>query len=441
MSSRNAFGGFFGGINTNLVSGTVYNLNNNTAFSPLGTPGIPIITTVVNNTSNPDPTGATVTLSAPEYAGLTPITTYTVYYSRSSSVWNNFAQSVSSATTSATFSLPASTELTLGVTPWKFTAVANNAFGAGQVYPGGITTTNFQSTYQQPVFQGRMMVAGGWSGTYSTQVQWNLITTGGSWGNFGALTSGRFALTGCSSTTRAVACGGNTGSRVATMDFGTFATTGNFTSFGSLTAATDYPGAASNTTFGLIGGGFTTASTNKIDVITIASAGNATSYGTMSYTAWGVSGVMSTTRAVFGGGSTTNAMSFCSFASSGSSSSFGTLTVSRGRMGAASNSTRGVWSCGNTGSAGSTTVDYITIASAGNAIAWGSSAATATFNQANSGTASPTWGYFCGGEPSNYTSSLYVNLANTSGYSSGGSLTTSSAAGAGMADSHGGLYA
>ena len=60
---------------------------------------------------------------------------------------------------------------------------------------------------------------------------------------------------------------------------------------------------------------------------------------------------------------------YVTIATFGNAIEFGDLTVTRGRAGGASNSIRGVWAGGyqNPGSVSQNTIDYITLATAGNA--------------------------------------------------------------------------
>ena len=69
-------------------------------------------------------------------------------------------------------------------------------------------------------------------------------------------------------------------------------------------------------------------------------------------------------------------MEFVSFGSLGNSADFGDLTVARENLSADGNSTRGIFGSGATSPGRSDVIDYITMASAGNAIDFGNLAAT-----------------------------------------------------------------
>jgi hypothetical protein len=78
-------------------------------------------------------------------------------------------------------------------------------------------------------------------------------------------------------------------------------------------------------------------------------------------------------RGVFGGGASpgnTNVIDYITIATTGNASDFGDLTVSRHRLAACSSSTRGVFG-GGYGPTFSNVLDYITIASVGNATDFG----------------------------------------------------------------------
>ena len=78
-------------------------------------------------------------------------------------------------------------------------------------------------------------------------------------------------------------------------------------------------------------------------------------------------------RGVFGGGYATAAtavMDYITIATTGNATNFGNLTVARGYLAGVSSGTRGVFGGGTTGS-NSAVMDYITIATTGNAVNFG----------------------------------------------------------------------
>jgi len=112
-------------------------------------------------------------------------------------------------------------------------------------------------------------------------------------------------------------------------------------------------------------------------------------------------------RAVFGGGSN-NVMDFLNIASAGNATDFGNLSASDRFGGGTSSLTRGVFAHGNN----SNVIEYITIATAGDATDFGDSAVT--FANGIGSCSSPTRGVFGGGYQGAYTNTLnYITIANT----------------------------
>src|SRR3990170_7845277 len=78
-------------------------------------------------------------------------------------------------------------------------------------------------------------------------------------------------------------------------------------------------------------------------------------------------------RGLFGGGTTgphSNVIDYVTIASAGNAIDFGDLTVARYAPGSCSSTTRGLFGGGNDGAV-SNVIDYVTIASAGNATDFG----------------------------------------------------------------------
>ena len=78
-------------------------------------------------------------------------------------------------------------------------------------------------------------------------------------------------------------------------------------------------------------------------------------------------------RGVFGGGSTAsylNVIDYVTIATPGDATDFGDLTVARDKLGSCSDGAKGLWGGGYTG-ADSNVIDYVTIATTGNAIDFG----------------------------------------------------------------------
>lgn len=229
----------------------------------------------------------------------------------------------------------------------------------------------------------RAVFAGGYDN--NTNVEFNTIdyfvwATKGNASDFGDLSSTGQHQKGLSTTTRGVVAGSGSAGDDEVIDFVTIASAGNATDFGDLTVGRQSPGGLSSTTRGLFAGGWNNVSarSNVIDYITVASAGNAIDFGDISVATSGTAGgVNNTTRGVFAGGFKTsggnayiNEIQYVTIASIGNAIDFGDLTTTRNQMAGGSSLTRGVYAGGNNSGAVNT-IDYITIASTGNAIDFG----------------------------------------------------------------------
>ena len=150
----------------------------------------------------------------------------------------------------------------------------------------------------------------------------------------------------------------------------------------------------------------TNAGGNKLDFVNIPTLGNATTFGALGngnrhY------GCASQTRGLWAGGynpSNTNVIEYITIASEGDAIDFGDLTESRRALAAASSSTRGVWGGGYAPTGGgapnrTNTIQYVEIQTLGNTSDFGD-LATATVS--NAAAASPTRAIFSGGYTSPY---------------------------------------
>ena len=132
---------------------------------------------------------------------------------------------------------------------------------------------------------------------------------------------------------------------------------------------------------GLFAGGYsptTPTASNVIGYINIDSTGNAVDFGDLTVARIALGGLASKTRGVFGGGllspANRNTIDFITISSTGNAADFGDLTIARHWVQSASNSTRGLFAAGNSGGSPAShvnTIDYITIASSGDAVDFG----------------------------------------------------------------------
>jgi len=182
---------------------------------------------------------------------------------------------------------------------------------------------------------------------------------------------------------------------------------------------------------------------NTIDYITISTLGNALDFGDLLAINTSSGACSSSTRGLNGGGSSntggseTNTIEFITISSTGNAQDFGDLTQRRGdTLGRCSSSTRGLWANGYTPSPGASvnTIDYVTIASTGNAVDFGDTIFTGSYC---TGFSSSTRGIFTAG--STNTNLNYVTIATTGNASYFGDLSQVFARGGGCSNSTRGL--
>ena len=163
--------------------------------------------------------------------------------------------------------------------------------------------------------------------------------------DFGDLSVSRHQQPGTQSNTRAIFMGGRAPAFKDEIDYVTISSTGNATDFGDLTVATGRSAAVSSTTRGICAGGqLPSGDTNVIEFVTIASTGDATDFGdtTLARRHDG-NGVSSSIRGVFMGGyagspgAYVNTMDYITIASAGDAADFGDLTTVKGELSGVSN--------------------------------------------------------------------------------------------------------
>jgi len=288
----------------------------------------------------------------------------------------------------------------------------------------------------------RGLFAGGYRTSLSNTIDYVTIITTGNAIYFGDLSSAGEAGAACSSATIGVfTIQGSTAAQQVTIS-----TTGNATSFASTIdpASQGTTAACSNSTRGLFAGSYsTTAQWNVIGYITFASAGNSTFFGNLSIQRGYAGGVASSTRGVFGGGIyvsgsaiRTNVIDYVTIASTGNAIDFGDMSVTREEYGSCSNSTRGLFGGGSTGSV-SNVIDYITIATTGNATDFGD---LSSAKRSLGACSSPTRGLFGGGYTTTSINVIdYVTIGTTGNTTNFGILTTVASSLTSCSNSHGGL--
>ena len=202
---------------------------------------------------------------------------------------------------------------------------------------------------------------------------------------------------------------------------------------------------------GLTGGGFISTKREEIDYFTISTLGNSQDFGDLSESRYWISSHASATRGVWGGGGVsptspnkTDRIDYVTIASTGDAIDFGNLDASRYGLGSCSNQTRGLFAGGYQAPGSQiSNVDYITIASQGiNAQDFGDLTYARYYLTA---TASSVRGVFLSGRtgtsPYNYYDTIdYVTISSQGNAQDFGNLTTNKSEGYASANSIRGLY-
>ena len=322
----------------------------------------------------------------------------------------------------------------------------NEDLGTLEFYTGDEwrTVNSFKDTGNR----GRGVFAGGRDSGSSdrTEIQFINIASVGNAQSFGDLATARMWAGGASSAIRGLF---SSGTPTTNFDYVTIASEGNGITFGTCNQ-TGGAGSLASSTRALFGGGYSNT-VNAIQYVEIMTLGNSVDFGdlrsraTFEY----IAAASSTTRGFFMGssnaGSTQSAdVDVVTIASKGNSVKFATLTQKRGQSASFSNSTRAVQACGNIGPNANThtnTIDYISMASDGNAIDFGDARHKA--GQLKTGAASQTRGCFAGGttDGSNTLNNIsFIQFSTTGNAQDFGDLSFGRRNGmGGLSDSHGGL--
>ena len=291
----------------------------------------------------------------------------------------------------------------------------------------------------------RGLFAGGLDPGLSDVIDYITISTLGNTTDFGNISAGKQGMGALASRTRGINIGGYTTGFENEIEYVTIASLGDITDFGNLTAQTTRIAGTSSQTRGIgAGGGVPGGATNVIQYITIASTGNAVDFGDSTRAHESMGGLASSVRGVFAGGYTdspsatySDTIDYITIASAGNATDFGNLTTGRLYAAACSNSTRGLWGGGNDGSGRKNVIDYITIATTGNATDFGDLTSTRGDIAAAS---SPTRGVFCGGDTPTLVNTIdYVEILTTGNAVDFGDQTAKRDRVSGCSNAHGGL--
>ena len=244
--------------------------------------------------------------------------------------------------------------------------------------------------------------------------------------------------------TRMIFMGGTNGSSVVdVIQYVNIETTGNATDFGNLTAAKQEGAAATNHLRGLYFGG--DPSLNIIEFVTFASLGDATDFGDLLNGAKSGTSMSDRTRGVLQlGGVTANILEYVTFAQTGNSVDFGDMITGGNAGSGFSSSTRGVYAMGSNNANYKNIIEFITISTTGNGTDFGDLSAAFIHRNAYSNATRGVFhsGYQYPSSPNFMNVIDFVTIATkgnaidfgdslTGGYGAGGASPTRGVAGGG----------
>jgi hypothetical protein len=210
----------------------------------------------------------------------------------------------------------------------------------------------------------------------------------------------------------------NSGTGTGSLQELNLSTAGNAVNFGN--AYNDsQPSASGNTVISVMAGGADGPWTSLV----FSTRGNSTLWGSMQTNSYATATVSSDTRGILSGGDRDGLKSrleYVTFASQGNGIFFGTGATIFTHAGVQS-TTRGVYGGGIVGSTRQSRMDYITMASTGDSTSFGN--LTVARGQV-AGASSNTRGLFAGGDTPAYNIIDYITIASTGNATDFGDLTT-----------------
>ena len=210
------------------------------------------------------------------------------------------------------------------------------------------------------------------------EINYNTIASGGKGADFGNLLAERQTCGTLSSSTRGISYGAGEPA-VDVIEYVEIATIGNSIDFGDCSTARRDHATFASPTRGIAAGGVDSSRLNDSEFITISSKGNGIDFGDLLNTARSQRGLSNSVRGIVAGGqdpaARINTIQFITISSTGNAIYFGDLTNRRSAFnaGGSSNQIRGIFAGGfeEPSSGNVNTIDYITIATAGDAIDFG----------------------------------------------------------------------
>ena len=312
----------------------------------------------------------------------------------------------------------------------------------------------------------RGFIAGGYTNApvsaYGDISYYNINTTGHAL-DFGDTIATGGRTTSASSRTRGLTFWANAPAK-NTIEYVTMQSLGNAVDFGDMVNLEDSKGACSDSTRAVIAGGYPNnpdgssssgpyTRTNVIQYITIAQTGNAIDFGDLAVARSDFDGCSNPTRGIFmaGGGPSpsaserSNVIDYITIQTTGNSSDFGDLTDQLSHTRCGSNAVRGIRVTGIDTTPSTTainSIDYVAIATLGNAVDFGDAAST-VYSRAVSASSTRLVSA-CGGtpvSPYNINAMDYIQIATTgNAVDFGDGLPTAGLeAPVGFSNGHGGL--
>ena len=276
-------------------------------------------------------------------------------------------------------SLPPSGEIPQGAIRFNTDSQRLEFYAQGEWWVMSTDTPNLGRSVDS-TSGARGVFGGGESPSIVDTIDYINIASAGDAADFGNLSQSRRNLAGCADKSRGLFQGGYTPSNVDTVDFVTIASTGNATDFGNLTESRSRTSGCNNPTRGIRAGG--NPYTDTIDYSTIQSEGNYVDFGNLTASRFGTAGMSSPTRGIFCGGQTPssgvqgiNVMDFITIATLGDAADFGDMIITRREPVATSNGVRGVFGTGYNSPSSpygfTSELDYVQIATLGNSMSFG----------------------------------------------------------------------
>ena len=322
-----------------------------------------------------------------------------------------------------------------------------------EIYDGNQWTGILATSPEQRTGGTRMLFMGGTDGSGVVDViQFVQVETTGNAVDFGNLLNAKQEGAAVGGPLRAFYFGGDT--QNTDIEFVTFSSTGNATDFGDPTQASKSGMGCANQTRAILALGYQAPSgtSNVINYITMSTTGNALDFGDFTSPSYAGGGFDSPTRGVFVLGSTpsvpySNAIEYLTMSTLGNTADFGDLVMSGVHTQTYSNAVRGV-AHGHyqypTSPNFSNVIEFVTMATLGNATDFGDSLRAGYGAAGSSSTRGVTGGGYYANAPTGETGGFtniidYVQIMSTGNAIDFGDLTNVVRHIKGDSNGHGGV--